>query len=87
MKHSVTVEQLRSDNNACLNVIGDESFVGVWAYPFDEGGQFVRIARGKGGHLALLVFGSEEAMVEFFETSVTWHVVETPELVWLNEPA
>ena len=81
MKHDVSVNQLKSDNNAYLNVIGDEGFVGVWTYPFDDGGQYVRIARSSDGHVALLAFGSKEALDEFIETSVTWTMVDMPELI------
>ena len=79
MKHTVHVEQLMSDNNACLNVIGDSGFVGVWAYPFDGGCNFVRLARSSNGHVALLSFGSAAALEEFAIDSL-WTFVDIPEL-------
>jgi len=79
MKHGVRIDQLRADNNAHLNVIGDSGFVGVWTYPFDDGFQFVRLARSCDGHIALLAFGSEMAMDEFAEASI-WKFVDLPEI-------
>jgi len=80
MNHDVEVRQLKSENNAYLNVIGDSGFVGVWTYPFDKGSMFVRLARSGEGHIALLAFGSKDALIEFVETSVVWTIIDMPSL-------
>ena len=79
MKHTVKVQQLMSDDNAYLNVIEDCGYVGVWTYPHDDGGVFVRMARTRDGKVALLAFGSL-ATAEEFEQNTVWTFVDIPEM-------
>ena len=79
MKHTVKVQQLMSDDNAYLNVIEDCGYVGVWTYPHDDGGVFVRLARTRDGQVALLAFGSL-ATAEEFEQNTVWTFVDIPEM-------
>lgn len=80
MRHSVVVNQLMSDAYTYLNVIGGGDYIGVWTYPHDAGGHFVRLCRSKSGDVALLSFATEETMLDFFTKSQIWTMVKIPEL-------